>query len=84
MQDTINLSGRYNEGDTDDNFMLPQAQGDDEEDDDQIEDDDFDLDGFMKKPNSWSECLGMLCSQKEDRLLKIQNPDGLLYLTFLK
>ena len=43
----------------------------------------LDDDGFIKKPASWSECLSMLCSQKEERHLKIQNPDGLLYLTFL-
>ena len=82
MQETIDLSGRYHEGDTDDNFQIPVIN-DDDDDDDQNEEEDFDDDGFIKKPASWSECLSMLCSQKEERHLKIQNPDGLLYLTFL-
>jgi hypothetical protein len=38
----------------------------------------------VKKPTSWCECISMVLYQSEDRLLLLQNPDGLLYLTFLK
>lgn len=56
----------------DDNYQ-EAMEGDEDEDD---------VD--FKKPTSWSECLSMLWSLNEERLLMIQNPDGLLYLTFLK
>ena len=51
------------------------------DDDAEEEDDDF---FTIKKPTSWTECISMVFKQDEERLLLNQNPDGLLYLTFLK
>lgn len=48
---------------------------------DENEDDDF---FTISKPSSWWECITMIFTQSEERLLMLQNPDGLLYLTFLK
>ena len=50
------------------------------------DDEDVDEEGFfnMRKPTSWCDCLCMMLQQNEERLLMIQNPDGLLYLTYLK
>ena len=60
--------------DEDDNFVGVN-------DDDAEEDDDF---FSIRKPTSWGECISMVFKQDEERLLMNQNPDGLLYLTFLK
>lgn len=65
--------------DDDDNFIgANDDEGDEEEEDDA---DDF---FNVTKPTSWYECLHMVISKDEERLLMLQNPDGLLYLTFLK
>ena len=58
------------------------ANGDGGDDDNDIED----MEGFfsLRKPNSWCEALSMTFTLSEEKLLMIQNPDGLLYLTFLK
>ena len=78
VNDLINFLARETE--EDDNYVCaPDDEGRSEEDDGD-EDDYF----YISKPKSWCECITMLFSQNEDRLLMIQNPDGLLYLTFLK
>lgn len=80
FMDSINNSGTARETEEDDNYVCaPDDEGRSEEDDGD-EDDYF----YISKPKSWCECITMLFSQNEDRLLMIQNPDGLLYLTFLK
>lgn len=63
----------------DDNFRA--ANGGQEADDD-----DADEEGFfnMQRPTSWGELFSMILKQNEERLLTLQNPDGLLYLTYLK
>jgi len=38
----------------------------------------------LKRPESWSECRSIIWNKSEERILKMQNPDGLLYLSYLK
>lgn len=38
----------------------------------------------LKKPQSWSDCIHILWTKPEDKVLLVQNPDGLLYLSYLK
>ena len=38
----------------------------------------------LKKPESWSDCRSIIWNKSEEKVLKMQNPDGLLYLSYLK
>ena len=83
MQDTLlnnssGIIGKGNESQDDDNYRMVNDVENDSNDGGE--------DGFfnMQRPTSWWDCITMIAQQSEERLLSIQNPDGLLYLTYLK
>ena len=90
MLDSVNSSGaglsnKGNDNESQDN--LGAADGnDDNYKAAGIDDDEDEEDGFlnMQRPTSWGELFSMIFKQNEERLLTLQNPDGLLYLTYLK
>jgi len=71
MQDSINNSANVrdndNDNDDDDNYRSAVDDEGRSEEDDGDEDDYFSI----SKPKSWCECIGMMLSQNEDRLLMI-------------
>ena len=38
----------------------------------------------LKRPQTWCECFSILWKKPEEKVLLVQNPDGLLYLSYLK
>ena len=69
----MNFSGLV--GVKDDSSMGEKAGNENDEDDSYFN---------LKRPESWSECRSILWNKSEERILKMQNPDGLLYLSYLK
>ena len=70
--DSVNFSG------------LMQGKEDSSMGDDRGDKNDDDSYFNLKRPESWSECLSIIWRKSEDKVLKMQNPDGLLYLSYLK